>query len=176
MNNYIIARNFIENPQGYYKKNYLSVGYSDGVFYSYSTAIAEVVKDVEGNDILLVSDDKFSITTGRHIKHILCANKKSMKVFFIAQELGCHAFYAWNVYHRIERELNALKKSNLKRQANRELLIHYYEMLQEVLKLKKFGEYIDWINDVLNEFKDLYNNCVAMEERRIAKYRERNKQ
>ena len=54
-------------------RNYNNISYSENLFYSYYTVIGAVVKSKTGNNILLVSEDSMSSTTGKHIGNLISA-------------------------------------------------------------------------------------------------------
>lgn len=54
-------------------RNFNNINYSENLFYSYYTVIGAVVKSKTGNNILLVSEDSMSSTTGKHIGNLISA-------------------------------------------------------------------------------------------------------
>ena len=162
MTNLDIAENFFENPNGYFNRKSMNVSYDNKVFYSYSTPIARIAKDINGNDVLLVSNNNLSMTTSKHIGRLLGANcrYKNLKVYRLPQQIRGWAFNNWDVFNKIERMLKYLKDSNLRQKPNREAFEHTYRMLESLLCLEDFKEFASKIKTLLTNYKDTFEHIV----------------
>lgn len=156
MTNYDVAESFFENPNGSFERASMNVSYGNKVFYSYSTPIARIAKDINGNDVLLVSNNNLSVTTSKHIGNLLSANCRyeNLKLYRLPQQIRGWAFDCWDVFNKIERMLKYLKDSNLRQKPNRENFIHNYGMLESLLCLEDFKEFASKIKTLLTEYKD----------------------
>lgn len=111
-------------------RNFNNISYSENLFYSYYTVIGAVVKSKFGNNILLVSEDSMTSTTGRHIGYLI--NACPFSFLRVPMEYGNHYFSLEACIKRIVRNLDAYSNSKLSLKANRESYIQSFEQLQYI--------------------------------------------
>jgi len=71
MNNIDIAHEYFYNYMDrYYYPRYKSLGYDHERFYSYNTLIGKICTDANNNPVLLISQNNFSVTTGKHLNYL----------------------------------------------------------------------------------------------------------
>ena len=147
--------------------------------YSYETCIAEKEKDTNGADIMLVSNNTFSMTTARHL-YILrskCAQAGILTVK-LPQYYNSEDFYGIHIINKIKDTLTWCYNDGVSRKNVRETIIDNYEMLKSTLMLAKFNRvnyagvnYNTYVNELLDQYRDLYNNAKEKERARIEKLR-----
>lgn len=160
MDNYTVARDYIKNPNGYFKNN-KNVSYHNGVFYSYDTAIGKIVKDIANRDALIVSSNNFSKTTTHHI-HLLeiAAHQAGIESYSVPQFYEDWDFSPTRTLNKAIESLETFAKENLKRQKNRYGVIQYYNMLARMTYLNMYQDFNRCINDVLHKNEEVYWQCV----------------
>ena len=138
-------------------KHHYNLRYEGLVLYSYGTAIAQIVKDVNGDNVIIISNDKFSMTTIRHRQLIIYgAIDNGLKIYYLPQDYDARAFYVDSVLRTLKDELEALSQSKLTQKPNREALCENYEMLSSTLELSDFQKHLEDINALLDEYKEVY--------------------
>lgn len=108
-------------------KTFNNVSYNQNLFYSYYTVIGAVVQSKFGNNILLVSENAMSSTTGRHIGNLISSCPFSY--LRVPMEYGNHYFSLEVCINRIIKNLEEYLSSKLSLKANREGFIQGYNQL-----------------------------------------------
>ncbi len=108
-------------------KTFNNVSYNQNLFYSYYTVIGAVVQSKFGNNILLVSENSMSSTTGRHIGNLISSCPFSY--LRVPMEYGNHYFSLEACINRIIKNLEVYLSSKLSLKANREGFIQSYNQL-----------------------------------------------
>ena len=108
-------------------KTFNNVSYNQNLFYSYYTVIGAVVQSKFGNNILLVSENSMSSTTGRHIGNLISSCPFSY--LRVPMEYGNHYFSLEACINRIIKNLEEYLSSKLSLKANREGFIQSYNQL-----------------------------------------------
>lgn len=108
-------------------KTFNNVSYNQNLFYSYYTVIGAVVQSKFGNNILLVSENSMSSTTGRHIGNLISSCPFSY--LRVLMEYGNHYFSLEACINRIIKNLEEYLSSKLSLKANREGFIQSYNQL-----------------------------------------------
>lgn len=154
MTNRDVANKFFEDRNGRFERGSMSVSYSDNIYYSYSTAIGKIVKDIHDNDVVLISDNNFSVTTSKHIMNLRGAcYRNGLKTYTVPQFYEMNDFIRAHIYTELRDNLKLFKNSNLKRKCNREAFMHNYIMLTNLLDLADFKEYETGIKELLAKYK-----------------------
>ena len=179
MDNYDFIEKFINEKELYKKHGNLKA--EGKMLYSYSTCIAEKAKDTNGKDIMLVSDNTFSVSTARHLQ-ILRSKciQTNIRMVRLPQRYNGDEFYRSDVIERIEKALSWCNKEGVSRMREREKIINYYNMLESTLKIDSYnknpywgGSYSDHVNKLLDQYRDLYNKAQEKERARLERYRSR---
>lgn len=151
-------------------RNYNNISYSENLFYSYYTVIGAVVKSKTGNNILLVSEDSMSSTTGKHIGNLISACPFSF--LRVPMEYGNHYFSLEACIKRIVHNLDCYANSRLSQKANRQGYIKSFNQLQYI------NDYIqDVDSSLIEQYKplfDLLNNSDEVKQLK-AKLKEKDK-
>lgn len=152
-------------------RNYNNISYSENLFYSYYTVIGAVVKSKTGNNILLVSEDSMSSTTGKHIGNLISACPFSF--LRVSMEYGNHYFSLEACIKRIVHNLDCYANSRLSQKANRQGYINSFNQLQYI------NDYIqDVDSSLIEQYKplfDLLNNSDEVKQLK-AKLKEKDRQ
>lgn len=152
-------------------RNYNNISYSENLFYSYYTVIGAVVKSKTGNNILLVSEDSMSSTTGKHIGNLISACPFSC--LRVPMEYGNHYFSLEACIKRIVHNLDCYANSRLSQKANRQSYINSFNQLQYI------NDYIqDVDSSLIEQYKplfDLLNNSDEVKQLK-AKLKEKDRQ
>ena len=157
MTNYDVAKEFLNNPHGYYRNKYSNVSYDDGIFYSYGTAIAKITRDIDRNRVVIISDNNLSATTSKHISTFVGLSwGEGNKHYYLPQCLGRGDFNPHYMIKDFCQNLEWMSKAKLTQKPNRERLTHYYEMLASCLKLEDFKNQFLEIERLLNQYKEVY--------------------
>ena len=131
-------------------RNYNNISYSENLFYSYYTVIGSVVKSKTGNNILLVSEDSMSSTTGKHIGNLISACPFSF--LRVPMEYGNHYFSLEACIKRIVHNLDCYANSRLSQKANRQGYINSFNQLQYI------NDYIqDVDSSLIEQYKPLFD-------------------
>lgn len=157
MTNRDVANKFFEDRNGRFERGSMSVSYSDNIYYSYSTAIGKIVKDINGNNVLIVSNDCFSMTTTKHIHELIEAGcKHGLKIYYLPQEMYRGDFYLSWIVDIIKGNLEFFSKEKLTRKNNREGVEGHYSMLINLLMLEDFKPYFKEIKKILKKYESVY--------------------
>ena len=152
-------------------RNYNNISYSENLFYSYYTVIGAVVQSKTGSNILLVSEDSMSSTTGKHIGNLISACPFSF--LRVPMEYGNHYFSLEACIKRIVRNLDYYSNSRLSQKANRQGYINSFNQLQYI------NDYIqDVDSSLIEQYKplfDLLNNSDEVKQLK-ANLKEKDKQ
>ena len=140
--------------------------------YSYETCIAEKGKDINGDNVIIVSDNTFSNTTAKHISILRskCAGA-GVRTVRLPQYYDSAEFYPVHVIKDIKDTLTWCAEDGVSRKNVRETIIKNYNMLESTLTLAKFVVDSSHINELLDQYRDLYNNAKDKERARIEKLR-----
>jgi len=170
MANIDIAHLFFYSDFNSYK-NYNNISYNENLFYSYYTVIGAVIKAKDDSNILLVSENSMTPTTGRHISNLISACP--FNYLRVPMEYGNHYFSLDDCIKRIVNNLDYYSNSKLSIKANREGYIQSYNQLIYI------NEYIQDVDaSVVEQYKpmfDLLNNSVEVKQLK-AKLKEKEKQ
>ncbi len=170
MKNIDIAHEFFySNFNG--SRNFNNISYSENLFYSYYTVIGAVVQSKFGNNILLVSEDSMTSTTGRHIGYLI--NACPFSFLRVPMEYGNHYFSLEACIERIVKNLEDYSNSKLSLKANREGYIQSFNQLQYIN-----DNIQDIDSSLLEQYKplfDLLNNSDEVKQLK-AKLKEKAKQ
>ena len=161
-NNYDMIHSFMyDSLDSYCSKSWINISYSRGRLFSYGTCIAQFVKDINDDLILIISDNNFSNTTAKHLSIVRAANPH-YNVIYLPQAYGSSEFYAHEVLNRLVSALEYNSKK-LSRQVNRYDFTHNYNMLSNFLQVKHFSPLFDKAKEVLEQYKVLYDACHNQE-------------
>lgn len=156
-NNYDMIHSFFyDSLDSYCSKSWITVSYSRGRLYSYSTCIAEFKKDINNDLILIISDNTFSNTTAKHLGIVRSANPR-YKIVCFPQDYGNRGFYANDVLNSITNILDYSSKQ-LTKQAYRNNFLNAYYMLDAYLQIQEFSSNFDKIQ----ELKELHQNSFEI--------------
>lgn len=177
MDNYDFIEKFVNENELY--KTHGNLSASGNRLYSYETCIAEKSKDTNGEDIIIVSDNTFSNTTAKHISILRskCAGA-GVRTVRLPQYYDSAEFYPVHVIKDIKDTLTWCAEDGVSRKNVRETIINNYEMLESSLTLSDFNKinyagvnYNTYVNELLDQYRDLYNNAKDKERARIEKLR-----
>lgn len=152
-------------------RNFNNISYSENLFYSYYTVIGAVVQSKFGNNILLVSEDSMTSTTGRHIGYLI--NACPFSFLRVPMEYGNHYFSLEACIKRIVKNLEDYSNSKLSLKANRESYIQSFNQLQYIN-----DNIQDIDSSLIEQYKpmfDLLNNSDEVKQLK-AKLKEKAKQ
>lgn len=161
MRNQDVAHKFFYDRNGSFERASMTTSYEYNKFYSYSTCIGEITKDINGDDICIISRNNFSSTTSKHLSELRCACP--MNMVYLPQGMGRYEFTAIDVFRALKGNLEYYSKEKLTQKANREGLTDNFEMLQDCLRLQKFESLFDDVRKVLDEYRELYNTINSPE-------------
>ena len=164
MDNYDIAHLFFDDLSGSFKKSYMNVSYEAYKFYSYDTIIGKVIENLDGRLILLVSDNNFSNTTGKHISNLIGACPFNFdRIVKIPIEYEQKDININELENAITEKLDYFKNQKFSHKYNRDEYCRYYTMLCEishrVVKVKK---------SVIAKYRKLYLDLQNIE--KVKKY------
>ena len=169
MDNYGIAHKFFYDLSGYFSKHYMNVSYKNYKFYSYGTIIGKVIEDLDGNFLLLVSENNFSNTTAKHINNLLRACPFN-DYMYVPIEMYDRDIYINNLEKIICKKLDYFKNQKFSQKYNRDEYCRYYTMLCEishrVVKVKK---------SVIAKYRKLYLDLQNIEKVKSIKKLQREK-
>ena len=156
MTNYDVANEFCRNPNGYRDNKNMNVSYDRNIFYSYNTAIGKIVKDINGNNVVLISDNTFSSTTAKHLHYLkeACFNNGLLKMYILPQTINTGDFKPIRVVNELIARLEYFAKENLRQKYNREMFINSYAMLDKTRELKDYEEHREAIDNALQKHKE----------------------
>ena len=157
MNTYTLAHRFFHEPdkRGEYvgvNTHFAKRDYSDGTsfwgYFSYNTCVAEIRKNKKGYNILLLSDERYSSFTSRHMTELERANPgyDVVKVPIVSIGYGWwHMDGKYNFLHHLDR-IAELTEKDLRKQDNRHYVTHILDM---------YDRYVEQFSDMDNASKKL---------------------
>ena len=149
----VVHRFFYQDGHERFCPSWLNCGFDGDDFYSYSTIIAKIVTGLDGRHYTLVSYDRMSSTTDRHISNVMGASPYD--VIKVPMEYGYSSFDTKCLEHRISDKLDAYADSRLSRKENRTEYINYFEMLLDVNdKIIKISP------ETIEKYRPLYDTLV----------------
>jgi hypothetical protein len=179
MTNYELIEKFFEDYKHkgnseYYSKQHGSLTYVNNVLYSYATCIGEIVKDIRGGDVLLISDYRFSQTTGRHLSYLSeIARKQEFLTLKMAGLYGASEFDPRKIINYIERRLADYAQTKISRETSRLAVLQLCYQLQYANDIEKFTKFKDIINELLEKYADMFKlalkNQNALVQKRLHK-------
>lgn len=152
------AHAFFYSDGGFYNRR-TPEAFCNDLFFSYSTCIAKKAKTKDGRMILLLSKNKFSSTTSKHI----AALKQACywDIVEIPQTIDRNDFDNSEVLASLYNDLNYSAETNLALKRNRETFNYNYETLQALTEVVGFK--VD--RKILRKHKNTYdkiNNPEAL--------------
>lgn len=166
MNTTILAHRFFHEPEerGDYARvntSFTYHKYSDGLesrrYYSYATCIAEIRKDRHGVECLVISDDKYSKCTSKHLAELRRANP-GLPVVDVPRV--AEGFYYWSSlegkydFGNRLRTISELTEKDLRQATNREFVKHFIDL---------YDNYIEHFDDMDASTKKL-RKCAKVRE------------
>lgn len=145
-------------------RTFNNVSYNQNLFYSYYTVIGAVIQDKIGNNILLVSENSMSPTTGRHISHLI--NACPFSRLRVPMEYGNHHFSLEACINRVIKNLDYYSNSKLSLKANRE---NYIQSFNQLIYINDNIQDID--SSVIEQYKpmfELLNNSKEVKKLKAA--------
>ena len=134
MTSYDLAHRFFHNPEarGEYANVRSSFSYytnSKGevyhwAYYSYSTCIAEIIRDKKKENCLIISDYKYSKTTAKHLSELACACPFWPSNIIFVPEVANHTY---GFTYALE-QVKSMTEKDLCRMENRKFVMHTIEM------------------------------------------------
>lgn len=170
MKNIDIAHEFFYTNFNKHKR-FNNLGYSNNLFYSYSTVIGAVVEGKDGSKILLVSETSMSPTTGRHIANLISACP--FNYLRVPMQYGKSSFSLIDCLNDIATNLDNYSNSKLSLKANRKGFIESYKQLLFI------NDYIKEVDlNIIECHREMYSLLNNSDEIKIlkAKLREKAKQ
>lgn len=170
MTNFEVAKRFFTDFNGICDRKYMTVSYQNNIFYSYNTAIAKIVKDINGNNVLIVSYENFSRTTSKHLRGVLnaCSDHGYNRYYFF-HDYNRRDFYPSWILNDIKANLEYYSNEKLTQKKNREGLAISYNMLSNTLILEDFRPYFEEIKALLKQYKATYEEAQKIEKLRQLK-------
>ncbi|MCM1073930.1 MAG: hypothetical protein NC334_09000, partial [Bacteroides sp.] len=156
MRNVDVAHRFFYDRGGSFYRT-MSVSYRNDIYFSYNTAIGQIVKTISGETACIISDNTFSMTTSKHINELRAACPY-YKIFRLPQEIGNQNFSPYVIVNICIRNLEYYANSKLSQKPNRENLTNYYKMLQNTLEIKAFESEFKRTKKALYTFKPIYES------------------
>ena len=107
-NRYDVAHEFFYQTGN---KNYTFGGtcsFYENTFFSYSTCIGEITEDINGQRVLLISDNNFSHTTSKHLSALYNASP-FYDIYTFYQDYGNREFYTNEILKVIKNNLQPSK-------------------------------------------------------------------
>ena len=154
----VAHRFFYDSIDSSFERRSMSVWYSRGKYYSYSTCIGEMSKDINGNNVFIISDNNFSMTTAKHLGELRHACPYSVvDIYYLPQSQGNREFYVNETINHLKNNLEWYSKAKLTQKPNREGFTNTYNMLDSTLNLEKFKSEFKNIKKILKSYKSLYN-------------------
>ena len=155
----VAHRFFYDSIDSYFERRSMTVWYSRGKYYSYSTCIGEMSKDINGNNVFIISDNNFSMTTAKHLGELRHACPYSVvDIYYLPQSQGNREFYVNETIEHLKSNLEWYSKSKLTQKPNREGFTNTYNMLDSTLNLEKFRSEFKNIKKILKSYKSLYDD------------------
>lgn len=160
------AHAFFYSDGGFYNRR-TPEAFCDGKFFSYSTCIAKKAKTKDGNNILLLSKNKFSSTTSKHIAALKYACY--WQIIELPQNYDRIDFVNDEVLKSLYDGLKYAAEQKLTLKQNREEFNYNYETLQSLTNIVGFT--VD--RKLLRKYKSTYERINNPEE--LAKLKAREK-
>ena len=155
----VAHRFFYDSIDSSFEKRSMTVWYSHGKYYSYSTCIGEMSTDINGKNIFIISDNNFSMTTSKHLGELRRACPYSVvDIYYLPQSQGNREFYVNETINHLKSNLEWYSKSKLTQKPNREGFTNTYNMLDSTLNLEKFKDEFKNIKKILKDYKALYDD------------------
>lgn len=166
MTNREAAHAFFYSEGGFYNRR-TPEAFCDDRFFSYSTCIAKKAKTKDGRRILLLSKDKFSSTTSKHITALKDACY--WNIIEIPQRIDRTDFIVDEVLETLYNDLKYAAAESLSLKRNREEFNYNYETLRSLVDVEGFH-----INKtILRQFKTTYERINNPEQLAKLKAKER---
>ena len=163
MQNSDVAHLFFYNCGNFYRRS-MTVSYENNKYFSYSTCIGKITTTKEGQSILLISRNKFSTTTAKHIGELRAASPY-YNYLELPQETGHSDFYPESVLRSLYSDLEYYSNQKMTLKANREGFTEAFYTLKELCNIDGFD--VDMLK--LEEYQPLYDTITNPEE--LAKYK-----
>lgn len=163
MQNRDVAHGFFYWSGNFYRRS-MTVSFENNKYFSYSTCIAKIIGTKTGQNVLLLSRNKFSTTTAKHIGELRHANPR-YNIIEIPQTQGDSDFYPNDVLNKCYNDLRYYANEKLSLKHNREEFSYYYETIKELAEVDGFN--VD--TNILNDYKELYETINSPDE--LAKYK-----
>lgn len=163
MQNKDVAHGFFYWSGNFYRRS-MTVSYENDKYFSYSTCIAKKTSTKRGDYILLLSRNKFSSTTAKHIGELRHACPY-YTILEVPQRQGNSDFYADDILNDCYSDLRYFANEKLSLKPNREQFSYYYETIRDLADVDGFN--VD--ENILNEYRDLYETINTPAE--LAKYK-----
>lgn len=149
----VAHRFFYQDGRERFYPSWFYCGFDGNDFYSYNTIVAKIVTGFDGRHYTLVSYDRMSPTTGRHISNVVAASPYD--VIKVPMQYGYITFNIECLERRICAKLDAYAESRLSRKENRTEYINYYKMLlavdEKIIKISP---------ETIEKYRPLYDMMV----------------
>lgn len=166
MANTTAAHEFFYSDGGFYNRR-SPEAFCNDLFFSYSTCIAKKTKTKDGRRILLLSKDKFSSTTSKHIAALKYACY--WDIIEIPQTIDRSDFDYNEVLETLYSNLIYIAGESLTLKRNREEFNYNYETLKSLANIEGFK--VD--KKVLKRYKNIYEKINNPEELKKLKAKQR---
>lgn len=147
-----LAHNFFYDPYNNGKSGHGSMKYTNGVFYSYSTAICRIFTHNDGEKVAVFSENSFSVTTAKHRGHIIQACPFSR--YFAFMDMRGDATEK-ELINTNSRYLEQYAKSKLSQKANRETFAAAFYVLENFLNFVEFKPLYKEIRKTLKKYQSI---------------------
>ena len=151
------AHAFFYSEGGFYNRR-TPEAFCNDLFFSYSTCIAKKTRTKDGRKILLLSKNKFSSTTSKHIAALKYACY--WDIIEIPQQIDRNNFDSEEVLNTLYSDLKYSADTNLALKRNREEFNYNYETLQSLKNVEGFK--VD--SKILRKYKSTYERINNPEE------------
>ncbi len=151
------AHAFFYSEGGFYNRR-TPEAFCNDLFFSYSTCIAKKTRTKDGRRILLLSKNKFSSTTSKHIAALKYACY--WDIIEIPQQIDRNNFDCDEVLNTLYSDLKYSADTNLALKRNREEFNYNYETLQSLKNVEGFK--VD--SKILRKYKSTYERINNPEE------------
>ena len=151
------AHAFFYSEGGFYNRR-TPEAFCNDLFFSYSTCIAKKTRTKDGRRILLLSKNKFSSTTSKHIAALKYACY--WDIIEIPQQIDRNNFDSDEVLNTLYSDLKYSADTNLALKRNREEFNYNYETLQSLKNVEGFK--VD--SKILRKYKSTYERINNPEE------------
>ena len=161
MKNIDVAHRFFYDRGGSFERSYMNVSYDNDTFYSYSTAVAKITINRQGQTVCLMGANWYSRTSSRHVHYLYEACP--YPIIEVYQPCYARSFNISEIITHVIDDLAFYGKQKLTLKNNRERLIYYYDMLRNIATLNIDDDNNDRITDALNQYKSIYNTINSPE-------------